>query len=58
MSLPTVCAAGAPSLTLDLTPAAASPLVDAATTAASSADVLGHPRVGAPDIGALEYQPR
>jgi hypothetical protein len=46
--------ADAPSLNLDLTPLAGSPLIDAASSSAPALDVDGHPRTGAPDIGALE----
>jgi hypothetical protein len=47
----------APSLDLDLTPTAASPLVDGASATAPALDVSGHARVGAPDIGAIERVP-
>jgi hypothetical protein len=47
-------AADAPNLTLDLTPRAGSPLIDAARASAPAADVRGNARVGAPDVGALE----
>jgi hypothetical protein len=44
----------APSLDLDLTPKPGSPLIDAASAGAPALDVNGHPRVRAPDIGAIE----
>ncbi|HEX4405453.1 MAG TPA: right-handed parallel beta-helix repeat-containing protein [Polyangia bacterium] len=47
-------AADAPSLTLDLSPRAGSPLIDAASAAAPALDVFGHARDGKPDIGAVE----
>jgi hypothetical protein len=49
-------AAGAPSLALDLVPTADSPLIGAVTKPTTTTDLLGNPRVGNPDIGALEYQ--
>jgi hypothetical protein len=51
-------AATAPSLTLDLTPTAASPLVDAASSGAPPEDIFGHARVGVADLGAVEFVPR
>ena len=49
--------ATAPSLTLDLTPTATSPLVDAASASAPTTDALGHARAGRADIGAIEFVP-
>lgn len=46
-----------PSLTLDLVPRDGSPLVNAVVKPTTTTDVLGRPRVGVSDIGALEYQP-
>ena len=44
----------APSLDVDLTPKAGSPLIDEASVSAPPLDVFGHARNRAPDIGAIE----
>lgn len=41
----------------DYSPSSSSPLVDAAIGSSSLFDLFGNPRIGVPDIGALEFSP-